>query len=625
MFLDRGDPQAVSESAAPQRAGALDTPAMTSRPSTEQLLVQVLMRSAQEVLRALAEQGADAPERVQAQRELELAFEPIWSRLPHLELAVTKEGITWQDQVVLALEEDVVGLNATLIRSGIHGLAFVPGAEQKEIHRFLELVDQIIRLDEDGDQDLVMMLFRADLLHIRYTVGAALDAPASRVAGGASRAEAGSTEAAPRGTDSTMECVEDRTNASFATIDLTLDLVVPTQPLELIEPADLKEAVREDAETDDDKRGVVQLEKFDSTLYFLDKREIEYLKTGIDQQYKQDRSGNVLSLLLDVLQLQSAPAVRDEVIGVLKTLLPYLLGTGRFGSVAYLTSEIRKIAREVDMEPRHKKALDELRVSLSQSDALTQLFHALDDGNVRPTAESLGVLLRELRQEALQTVLVWIGQLTTPETKSALVSAVDDFFTRWPNALERMLTSTDRTVVHRALGIAHKLKSPEFAEAVGGVLDHEDDSTRQLAARTLLSIGTPPALRRLYRMVEDPDRDVRTTVFEGLAVRPYRGAEEGLREAIEAGDLEQKDVGERRALFSAYGAVAGAGGVAALETVLAGRGGFGRRRSPETRACAAVALGMINTPTARSALEKAAKDRDPVVRTAANAALRVES
>ena len=47
---------------------------MTSRPSTEQLLVQVLMRAAQEVLRTLEEASDEAPERTQSVLELELAF-----------------------------------------------------------------------------------------------------------------------------------------------------------------------------------------------------------------------------------------------------------------------------------------------------------------------------------------------------------------------------------------------------------------------------------------------------------------------------------------------------------------------------------------------------------------------
>ena len=49
---------------------------------------------------------------------------------------------------------------------------------------------------------------------------------------------------------------------------------------------------------------------------------------------------------------------------------------------------------------------------------------------------------------------------------------------------------------------------------------------------------------------------------------------------------------------------------------------FGRREDPDLRACAAVALGRVATDRARSVLRKAAEDKEVVVRTAVNRALR---
>jgi len=46
------------------------------------------------------------------------------------------------------------------------------------------------------------------------------------------------------------------------------------------------------------------------------------------------------------------------------------------------------------------------------------------------------------------------------------------------------------------------------------------------------------------------------------------------------------------------------------------------KETPETRACAAMALGKIRTPEARALLEEAATDKDLVVRNAVNRALR---
>lgn len=576
---------------------------MTSNPSTEQLLVQILVRSWLEALDAYATSGEESAVRQRALKQVEFAFAPLWNRLPYLELSVGPGILEWDGRAVLSSREDTIGLVETLVRSGIHGITLVPGVENREMARVLELIDRKRRLDEHGDQDLVLMLFRADLHHIRYTVG---PPPKPRIPedGGAAPTEAtGRAEAA----------APDPPAHSGATA------------VREAEAEKRRRAVLLDAASTDGPEGIVRLEDFDSTLYFLDAREIEYLRTSIEREYAQDHSQNVLALLLDILEVQEEYEVQAEVVGILKTLLPYLLGTGRFPAVAYMTSELRRITRGLNLAPELKQSLDELRTSISLNDALTQLFHVLDDGTVDPSAEELGVLLREMQQDAIRTVLVWIGQLNRPAAKLALMTALEGFFAEWPGALKTMTESDDRAVVQRALGLAAKIQHADFAEPVEAALQHSDPGTRRTAVQTLLSIGTPASMKAIARTIGDEDGEVRTAVYDALCTRPLRAAQKSLGRQLESADLEERDLSERRALFSAFGIAAGVSGVALLEKVLRGKGGLARRPSAETRACAAVALGLIGTPAARLALQEVATDKDPLVRNAASSALRSEA
>jgi HEAT repeat protein len=60
----------------------------------------------------------------------------------------------------------------------------------------------------------------------------------------------------------------------------------------------------------------------------------------------------------------------------------------------------------------------------------------------------------------------------------------------------------------------------------------------------------------------------------------------------------------------------------ALSAILLQRGLLKMKEPPETRACAAMALGRIKTPEARELLQKVAEDKELVVRNAATRALR---
>jgi HEAT repeat protein len=79
------------------------------------------------------------------------------------------------------------------------------------------------------------------------------------------------------------------------------------------------------------------------------------------------------------------------------------------------------------------------------------------------------------------------------------------------------------------------------------------------------------------------------------------------------------------AFFEGYGALCGDAGSPHLDNILNGKGFLGRREDPETRACAAMALGRVRSPRAIEALKKALDEKDVVVRSAVNRAMRPQT
>jgi HEAT repeat protein len=86
--------------------------------------------------------------------------------------------------------------------------------------------------------------------------------------------------------------------------------------------------------------------------------------------------------------------------------------------------------------------------------------------------------------------------------------------------------------------------------------------------------------------------------------------------------LKDMDLTEKMAFFEAYGAIAGVSALEPLTAILLKRGLLKMKEPPETRACAAMALGRLKTPAARDVLQRAAEDKEVVVRNAVSRALR---
>src|SRR5439155_6095634 len=109
----------------------------------------------------------------------------------------------------------------------------------------------------------------------------------------------------------------------------------------------------------------------------------EYLKKDVEREYSQDLRRNVLSMLFDLLELQTYGTVRAELISIVENFIPYLLGAADFRSVAVILRETRAILQRArELIPEHRTTLEGLPARLPQPAALTQLLQEVDDAAV---------------------------------------------------------------------------------------------------------------------------------------------------------------------------------------------------------------------------------------------------
>ena len=134
--------------------------------------------------------------------------------------------------------------------------------------------------------------------------------------------------------------------------------------------------------------------------------------------------------------------------------------------------------------------------------------------------------------------------------------------------------------------------------------------------------GSPMAMKLLESAVEDDDRDVRVAAVQLCVQHKYPGILSKVESAIKGKLLRGSNLAQKKPFFEAYGLFVGDAGVAPLYDMLNGGYIFRRKDDPETRACAAMALGKIGTPRAIAALEKALGIKDRLVRNAVGNALR---
>jgi HEAT repeat protein len=171
-----------------------------------------------------------------------------------------------------------------------------------------------------------------------------------------------------------------------------------------------------------------------------------------------------------------------------------------------------------------------------------------------------------------------------------------------------------------AVRLASRLELTSAAPPAAALLKRADAAGRRVVVESIVRLKSSSALNAAQEALADDDREVRIAAARGIGAARYQPARARLEEAITGRPLRDADLTEQIAFFEAYGAVAPETGVELLDKLLNGRRLFGKE-TPELRACAAMALGRMNVPAAKSALQKAADDTHPMVRSAVSRAL----
>jgi HEAT repeat protein len=358
-------------------------------------------------------------------------------------------------------------------------------------------------------------------------------------------------------------------------------------------------------------------------LYFLDDSEISYLARELDEEYQRDVRGGALNILFDLFELNSDAAVRLEIIRILERLFPNLLNARDFRSAAAVIRECKLLPeRAADLQPDHTKRLQGLMEKLSDPAIVGQLLQSLDEASHLGLDSHAAEVLRELRGPALEPLVSWLPNLSSEPLRKMLEEVVDRLAHTYPNEVQRILKLPDSPALPGMIEMCGRLGLHQAVPGLAETMGHRDASIRLAVIQTLGQLGTPGALTVVDKAIVDSDRAVRLAAVRAVASRGYKGALRRVEAVVLGKSLKGMDLTEKMAFFEAYGLIAGPNALKQLSALLLDRGLLRMKAPPETRACAAMALGRIKTPEARDVLQRAADDKELVVRNAVSRALR---
>lgn len=572
----------MNENASPPDAG-LDWDE-SSEPVEE---VRSLFVTLGKAFRAFQLYDENNPVRQRFVETLRVEFVKLWEELDKLVVTMDEDRIYLSGNEVYFSESRNDSLAFLFFKDGVREVTFLPGVEAHELDAFLGVLQKARKLVPEGD-DLLTVLWEEELVYFQYQY-------VDLLAEGLDLPEGGPGNSGPE------------LQAALAAED------------EEIEAAEAGE------EAAPDQPQTVSQDDFNPTLYVLDPREMETLRAELQKELKRDIRSDVLAALFDRIEDPSRRDRQSEILGILHTLLPNFLSRGGLVAATNVLMELRRLASIEGMfdEVRTREAHAILE-EISSADAVEELIQALYHGTVRASPAQLATFLGFLLGDALAPLLRESETVQHRELQAVLRKAVQGIANQHRPALIALLEDSDPILVAAAARLAGEMQVNEAASSLIGLLSHADAGVRLAAVEAAIALKASMVAAALETTLEDPEREVRVAAARALGELKYGPAAGTLAKVIGSKRIRQADITEKVAVFEAYGVTGGAGAVDVLDGLLNRKGLLGKRESTEMRAAAALGLGRIADPAARTALEKATQDEDPVVRSNVNRALRQE-
>ena len=540
--------------------------------------VSELIQTVAKALRAFQMYMPNNPIYQRAIQNVRAAFQPIWAATDELLIHVVETELVWEDQVVYRQVNKAESLAWSLFKDGMRELTIHKGAEAEELPRLLAIINQARFLATDAGDDLLTLLWAHEFQLIQHQFvdlfgegGGATPEPSGATAGGEST------------------------------------------------PADRKAQAAQEAQARPE--GMVAVDEFDSTLYFLDESEMGYVATELEAEYRRDVRAGALDILFDLMEVNSDEKTRDEVLSILEQLFPNFLNSRDFRAAAVVLRETKQLKeKSLGFTPAHIERLGTFTSSLSEPATVGQLLQSLDEASGLGVDSHAAEVIKELRASALEPLVGWQPSLSSAPLRKTLEEVIDRLAGNNTAEVHRLL-KTDSPALEGIIALCGRLALHQAVPGLAETMGHAKPSIRLATVQTLGLLGTPGAMSLVDRAIDDADKAVRIAAVRVVATRGYKGALKRV-ETVVLGKSKDMDLTEKMAFFEAYGSIAGANGLKTLSAILLQRGLLRMKEPADTRACAAMALGRIKTPEARDILQRATEDKELVVRNAVNRALR---
>jgi len=543
----------------------------------------------------------------------------------HFKLEFSAHEITCDGHVVARAQGRDDDLALPFHRDGVRAITINPGLLAGELDTLVDLLLRVTSRSSRDEDDLVTLLWDADLPHLDMSYASAetefdidgagagpLDEPgssgplalvpwpsgATAVKGGrgdgrgtgtgsGKGADGAPGSGAPGNDDDAFEMEQRRAAANGATFrsedwqagDPTDDLEDAWRALESTSPAE---------------------------------RERFHAELAREREAACDAA--TTALVRDVMRGELREGDAHDLVDLLARSLMEAIGAARWND-AHETVECLTECSEGAWSAA--PLLDQL--AAPDAPVTTALVRHLDDGDVNGL-QAFMRFAQSLGPASIEWLMSIVATARQQRTRRTLVRLLGEMCEGEAERLVPWLADSRWYVVRNAVLVASAQELGVPVELFRPLARHPEARVRLEVVRALARADADAARPLLIELVDDADSEIRHRALHLIGARRHPNASAALVEIVKAPDFHKRPIEEVRPILAALGGCAGDEALAHLEAQLHAPGWFDKQAGP-FRLAVARCMAIIGSPAAHALLARHARSRNASVREACHTAL----
>jgi hypothetical protein len=517
---------------------------------------------------------------------LAAAFDNFLTNHVNMRLTVEKDGFLFNSELIYKVSQEATSEDiATLLyRDGIKWIEFQQGLPLEEIVSFFRIAYKYRLLAEETEGDIVTALMDEELEYI-----------------------------------------------DFKAVDIFWQDMLLMDFSQLPPPAPLPEKVADQNKTDRSRqpaeangketyaRSIADPSISDARLE-LSNADYKILRQMVEEEENWDITDDLFELLLIILRNQSQQEEFTVVLGFISEVAFATIKLEKFDLLIKLFQSLHQLfPPEISTEQNWKISLvDRFFHDLSKPDIfqlISEKLLQLQTSEVEKLA-ALKKILHYFSPEIIPFLAPIMIQKSSPEIQQLVSEVIVRLSRRDVGPLEKIAEQYKLEMGDQLLAILNCLQGERADGILLKMCEHPSNMVRRKAINELVE-REPKYTQKLFSLIDDPSKEVRTCILAAVAKHKSSVLENQLLDYLQ-GNFAHKDPAHILACYQALGRCGSNTAVPFLRRILLGQGWNSFMGSGKLvfREGAVIALALLDTLEAKNVLQKASKSRFKVIRKA---------